>query len=90
MGWSCREKAGKTMDKWTAACVHASGQQNTFSMRGRHYFWERSRTEHADGAITGSVWRMQDDGRCKRTGTFRIEPEGHVSRAPKFLQEAAE
>ena len=46
-------------------------------------FWETGR-EQADGAITGTVWKpwAQDKTRVVKAGSFRIEPDGRVSRFP--------
>jgi len=102
MGWSCRQDAGRVMDVWTAACVAQTGSQNTYTMKGAEFFWEVSRTEHADGAITGSILKTVrkptvDElakepylaGWSVRAGTFRIEGDGTVARAPKFLKDVA-
>jgi hypothetical protein len=95
MGWSCSKKAGDVIDVWTEACVKQTGSQNIFKMGDNRsskgeihtYFWETSAlTEHSDGAITGSIWRFVDDNKCRRNGTFRIEGNGIISRAPKFLK----
>ena len=94
MGWSCRADAAKTAEKWAAACVAQTGSQNVFRTKGRTYFWENSRKEYDDGAITGSVFRMLGNGEingtnpCVKSGSFRIEGDGTVARAPKFLKDA--
>ena len=83
MGWSCSRDAGNTMDLLTERCVKETGCQNTFlSARDEKvkYFWERSNKEYSDGRITGSVWKMLDDGTCKKTGSFRINGDGSVAR----------
>ena len=87
MGWSCRADAANTMDRWTEFCIAQSGSQNTFKANGHTYFWEASRTEHSDGAITGSVHKMLPGGLCRKSGTFRIEGNGQVTRAPACLAE---
>jgi hypothetical protein len=93
MGWSCRADAARTMAKWTAACEAQTGSQNVFEVDGASYFWELSRTEHHDGAITGSIQktvrREGDRMWCRKVGTFRIEGDGTVTRAPKFLKDAS-
>jgi len=89
MGWSCARDAGRTLDAFSKACIENSGSQNTWKdAQGRSYFFETSRTEHHDGAITGTVWRVVG-GLCRRSGSFRIEADGRVSRAPRFLKDAA-
>ena len=93
MGWSCTQKAGTTTDAWAAACVKSTGSSNVWevsvSNRAVRYFYEISDTEHADGAITGKIWKFVGKDRCKPVSAFRVEPDGRVSRAPKWLKEAA-
>jgi hypothetical protein len=89
MGWSCRREASETMQKWTAACVAQAGSQNVYEANGKRYFWEVSRVEHEDGAVTGTILVMCSRNMARPVGRFRIEPDGRVSRAPKFLKNAA-
>lgn len=90
MGWSYARAAGKTMDLWQNACRKNCGSQNKWQeANGKTYFFENSRIEHPDGAITGSIYLIHQMGdRCHRVGSFRIEPNGRISRAPKFLRDA--
>ena len=88
MGWSCAVKAAWVTDAWSQACIKNSGSQNQWSYQGETYFFETSRIEHDDGAITGSIWKCLPDGvRARRSGTFRIEGNGKITRAPKWLRE---
>jgi hypothetical protein len=49
--------------------------------------FETGREQH-DGAIVGQVWKYLPDGQhVKRAGSFRIEGDGTVTRAPKFLKD---
>jgi hypothetical protein len=92
MGWSCARDAGYVLDAFTAACIKNSGNQNTWTdpKTGKRYFFETSRTEHYDGAITGTIWRfLPDDKHVRKSGSFRIEGDGEVTRAPAFLKKAA-
>jgi len=90
MGWSCNAKAGWVLDAWINACFAQSGCQNNFEANGQKYFFETSRKEHNDGAITGVVWRNLPDGKsCRQSGSFRIEGDGTVTRAPAFLKAAS-
>lgn len=98
MGWSCAREAAFTLDAFDKACRESTGSSNSWRADGKSYFYETSRTEHDDGAITGKVWQVKPwtdpkDGsvsdRCFPAGSFRIEPDGNVSRAPKFLKDAA-
>jgi hypothetical protein len=91
MGWSCRKEASETMGRWTAACVAQTGSSNVYLMDGREYFWELSQKEHDDGAITGAIVevvekRLDGSSTAKSAGTFRINPDGSVARAPAFLK----
>ena len=86
MGWSCNRDAMNTMDIWTAACRENSGSQNQWTDKNGTFFFEHSRTEHDDGAITGSIFKNTDGINCKKNGTFRINGDGTVARAPKFLK----
>ena len=81
------------MDRWTDACLAQTGSQNTYEVGGRKYFWELSNVEHDDGAITGTIAVIdkvltEDTFYAHTVGSFRIEPDGTVSRAPAFLKRA--
>lgn len=93
MGWSCRADAAKILDLWSKACRASTGTSNTWAQGARQYLFELSRTEHDDGAITGAIWRLEpstgDRFLCYRSGTFRIEGDGKVTRAPAFLRRAS-
>lgn len=90
MGWSCRADAANTMYKWSDACRKSTDSSNTWvEVDGKCYFYETSHTEHRDGAITGTIWRFTDDEHAVRSGTFRINPDGTIARAPAFLKKAA-
>lgn len=87
MGWSYAKAAGDIMDKWTEACIANSGSQNQWSEKGKTYFFETTRRDHKDGAICGSIWSFLADGvHVRKSGTFRINSDGTVGRAPKFLK----
>ena len=92
MGWSCSMAAAATMDRWIAACVKQTGASGTWEEGGVRYFFEPSRHEHRDGAITGKVYRMgpptepDGGGPCYPAGSFRINADGSVARAPRFLK----
>lgn len=89
MGWSCGHIAGKTLDLVTAACLESTNVQNTYTTRGKKYLIDVSRVEHHDGAITGSIYNMLPNNMCKKSGSFRIEPDGSISRGPKWMKDAA-
>lgn len=89
MGWSYAQAAGKVMDRWTKACLANSGSQNQWSVKGETYFFETTCADHEDGAICGSIWRfLPDEIHVRRSGTFRINGNGTIARAPKFLKDA--
>jgi hypothetical protein len=67
-------------------CYKQEKSNNVFSSKGKKYFIEWSRTEHRDGAITGSIMKMNGET-CKKSGSIRIEPDGRISRAPKILMD---
>ncbi len=88
MGWSCSAAVGVTMERWTAACLESTKSQNEWEQGGRRYFWELSVQEHDDGAATGEVFELRAT-LAYPAGSFRIEGDGSVTRAPKFLRDAA-
>lgn len=78
MGYSCTRDASLAL-----GCVRhmfeSEQGSNVLSIKGKQYFFERG-WERADGAITGTVFLMLPDDMAQRAGTFRIEPDGTVSR----------
>lgn len=86
MGWSCSKLAGMRADAWRDACYAQTRSQNVFISHHVKYFFEEGR-EQRDGAIVGSICRELEGGMCRRSSSFRIEPNGKVSRAPKFLKD---
>jgi hypothetical protein len=93
MGWSCGAAASNVLKAWSDKCAVNSGMSNVWSAGGKKYFFETSRTEHNDGAITGKIMKQvseeQPDGSyfAKSVGSFRIEGDGTITRAPKFLKD---
>lgn len=93
MGWSCAVEASKTMCRIQAHAGLAG--DGCWRAGGNRYFIEVSRREHRDGAITGQVWRClgpdnpDGSGRARKAGSFRIEPDGTVSRGPRHLRDLA-
>lgn len=90
MGWSCAAAAGHTMDRMVAACRKENGSSNTFTAGGKTYFWETSRREHNDGAITGSVFVVTKPGWSRKSGSFRIDSDGKMVRGPAALRRLIE
>lgn len=83
MGWSCTAKASCTLDAITDH-FRALGEPTSNGM-GDGWFWDTSRRDHADGAITGDVWKpCTHDGKpySRRAGSLRIEGDGRIARFP--------
>lgn len=77
------------MRKWSEACRASTESSNQWREgEDEEFFFEASRREHSDGAITGSVFKMLPGNRCRKVSTFRIDGDGTVSRAPKYLKRA--
>ena len=88
MGWSCAAKADDAMQRVNDECVRQSGSSNVYRDT-RFHFYEVSRVEHEDGAITGSVYTGPLDGETvRRSGSFRFEPDGRLSRGPAWMKRA--
>ena len=91
MGWSCRTEAMQTMRAIERVMEKKgstfSNELITPTWRG---MYEYSRREHADGAITGTVFRNVGKGYVRKVGSFRINPDGDIARFPGIsLQEQA-
>jgi hypothetical protein len=85
MGWSCRQDAGNVLDRWTQFCIESTGIANVYlDKKGNRRMFEVSRTEHGDGAITGTHGVLRGDYYYNK-GSFRIEGNGDVSRRPAGL-----
>ena len=85
MGWSCTAAASKTLDKWRDLCRENTGLSNFWRDGGKEFFCEAG-DEQDDGAIVGDVFLSLGDHHCRRVSGFRIEPDGTVSEAPRFLR----
>jgi len=89
MGSSYSKAAGETMNKWINACIANSDSQNLWTENGNTYFFETSKQEHPDGAITGIIWKYLPGGiHIRRSSSFRINGDGTIAHAPKFLIDA--
>lgn len=100
MGWSCSSAANDTMRAISEACSGQTGSSNSWHVdidgvydppsydqkQPIDYFWEVSHVEHADGRITGSIWKMLPDCRAKRVGALRIAANGRLEVAPRSLR----
>lgn len=76
MGYSCTAIASLTYD---ALMELVRDGESSNSYRG--YFTERGR-ENSDGAITGTIWKMVDENRAIRYGSYKITSDGLITRFP--------
>src|SRR5690606_31229776 len=81
----CSRLAGITLDRIADVCYRLSGSTNMYTEQGKKSFLEIGR-ENRDGAITGTVYNIMDDGLAKKAGGFRIERDGSVSRGPRWMK----
>ena len=88
MGYSCTARAAYALDAITALITETGGHgsSNMWNHGGASYFYERGR-ETSDGAIVGSVWKMNEDGTAHRGGGFKISSDGDVVRFPNVPRE---
>jgi hypothetical protein len=91
MGYSCSTMASFTLD----GIVEIMMSRGVRTFNGLpNGFWARGR-EQDYGAITGTVWktirRLTDEERrrtaAEYVGSFRIEPDGRISRFPGLSKE---
>lgn len=76
MGWSATTASIKVMDK---VMSDFSARGNCWQSDGKEYFWERGR-EQRDGAFVGSVHLCLPGNMARKAGSFRIEPDGMITR----------
>lgn len=85
MGWSCSKAAMDTLE-YVSDLLRPEGEKGSNSTKDG--FWETSRVEHLDGAITGTVWKLLPDGEhCRKAGSFRINGNGQIVRWPGLTRE---
>ena len=89
MGWSCTKKAGEVLDAMARVCQASTGMTNTWDSKGKRYFWETGR-EHYDGHITGQIYREDEQGFVRPSGSFSIEANGRIERMPASLRRLVE
>lgn len=80
MGYSCSATAHETLEKISEMIGSIPGPKNQWKNGDKSYFYEIGK-ENYDGAITGSIWRIESLY-GKRVGSFRIENDGTVTRFP--------
>lgn len=80
MGYSCTQDASYMLGV-ISHMFATDGNPNVLTIRGRQYFFERGR-EQADGAITGSLFKMLPNDMAQRAGRVRIEADGRINAFP--------
>lgn len=87
MGYSCSAKASEVCERISAYCVKITGSSNTWIDKyGVKYFFQVGR-EQADGAITGSVFKLLSETSGIKAGSFKIEANGNIARFPGLSKE---
>lgn len=94
MGWSCSQLASRRMEAVSAACIASTGSQNVIEVAQKSrlkpptqkYMIEMSRREHADGAITGKIWKFVGEN-CISPQSFRINGDGTIETGPKWMKD---
>lgn len=81
MGYSCTKDASDILGLIRHAFNDGTG--NGIKSGAFHGFYEIGR-ENADGAITGTVFENVGEGFARRVGSFRIEPDGFITRFPSI------
>ena len=85
MGYSASSKAFRAMDRLMDIKRRETGSagSNYWEVDGIVTMFEVGR-ENKDGAMTGTVLRSvsKNNNGVKRLGSFRIEPDGTISRFP--------
>lgn len=85
MGYSCTQDATFTLG--VICHMFAKGDSsNTLTIKGQQYFFERGR-EQADGAITGPLFLMLDNGYARPAGSYRINGDGSIARFPGLTRD---
>jgi len=79
MGWSCTDKAMKTMDVVSTLFSSDEGS-NVFESGGKRYFYDTDGVEHDDGRITGEVYVFVGNGlsKARLAGRFEIAADGVI------------
>jgi len=77
MSWSCSSQAHSTLNIIQSICAKQTGTSNSWIDGGRSYFFEVTKKEHSDGAITGTIYRMQGSSATK-AGRLNIAGNGRI------------
>ena len=83
MGYSCTCAAMDTLDRISDVCYKQTKSQNVYLYGNNKYFWEIGE-ENSDGAITGEIYKYLPNGYVSKSGDFRIEPDGDITRGIGF------
>lgn len=86
MGWSCTRDASLMLTLIQLKCNQQTGFSNTFCSQGKKYFFEKG-VESSDGSITGSIWKMLENDKARKSNSFKIEHDGRIVRGPKFFKD---
>jgi hypothetical protein len=92
MGYSCRQDADTTYREWSDYCYATTGVSNSYRYKNNRYCLQVGR-EQRDGAITGTVMLLIDNPDIAgqylayNKGSFRINPDGVVTRFPTGLND---
>lgn len=89
MGYSNAVRAGWQLDTLSEVCYKSTKTSNTFKDGNTEYFFERNNNEHPDGSITGAIYEHVGDNKYRLAGSFRIEPDGTVSRGLVWMKKNA-
>ena len=92
MGNSHASEALDTYTQWRDTCRASTGVDNVYTADGNRYTLQLSRKQQRDCAVVGSVWRAVHTDvetgvtQAVKAGSFRIEPNGEVTRYPVGLR----
>jgi hypothetical protein len=92
MGNLHADGAWDTFTKWGDICRASTGIGNSYEVDGNHYTLQLSRKQQRDCAVVGAVYRrLSHDtetgiSQVVKAGSFRIEPNGEVTRYPVGLK----
>ena len=89
MGWSCTAMACYSLESITRQLQERGkdsiDSQTGWKYKGSEYFYECGR-EHADGSITGAIWKKAEisgdkfDHFIRRAGSLKIAGNGEIIR----------
>jgi hypothetical protein len=88
MGYSCTVDARDTLA--VVYKMFARPQETSVLLiKGDRYFFERGQ-ENADGAITGSLYKMLPGDHCRKAGRVRINDNGSITSFPGLTKDERE